>query len=247
MTQQRWSMEVKVGAWVVVGLILFVFFLFAIGDLSTAFQPGYSLRVLFDSANGITDGSPVQYAGVEVGKVQAVRVVYNNENGAPKVELLARLPSTVKVRADDEAAISTFGLLGEKYLEIRPGPGAEPILPPDGQLVGNAPVSTERIMERSNEVLDEFKQALEGLNRFVANPEAGIYFTEALQEARNAAREWKVLAERLNLAMFQAESGQGSLGKLLYTDDLYLRMTAMLDDLRSNPWKLLVKPKSQKQ
>ncbi|MBI4340896.1 MAG: MCE family protein, partial [Candidatus Omnitrophica bacterium] len=243
MAQQRWTMEVKVGTWVVLGLVLFVFFLFAIGDLSTAFQPGYTLRVIFDSANGITDGSPVQYAGVEVGKVQAVRIVYARETGAPKVELLARLPSTVKVHADDEAAISTFGLLGEKYLEIRPGGGGGAILPPDGELVGNPPVSTERIMERSNEVLTEFKQALEGLNRFVANPEAGLYFTEALQEARNAAREWKALAQRLNVAMYQAEAGQGSLGKLLYSDDLYLRMTAMIDDLRAHPWKLLTRPK----
>jgi len=246
MTQQRWTLEVQVGTWVVLGLMLFVFFLFAIGDLSTAFQPGYSLHIIFDSANGITDGSPVQYAGVEVGKVQVVRIVYPKESGVPKVELIARLPSTVKVRSDDEAAISTFGLLGEKYLEIRPGPGSGTFLPPDGELVGNPPVSTERIMERSNEVLTEFKQALQGINRLVGDPSVGIYFNEALVEARDTARQWKILGERFNVAMSYSESGQGSLGKLLFTDDLYLRMTAMVDDLHAHPWKLLARPKSQK-
>lgn len=245
MTQSRWTLEVKVGTWVVLGLVLLICFIFAIGDLSTAFQPGYTLRVIFDSANGITDGSPVQYAGVERGKVQSVDIIYPKDGGTPKVQIAARLPTTVKVRADDEASISTFGLLGEKYLEIRPGSGAGAILGPDGQLVGQPPVSTERIMERSNEVLSEFKQALEGLNRFVANPEAGIYFSEALQEARNAAREWKALAERLNLAMLHAESGQGSLGKIVYSDELYLQMAGMIDDLRAHPWKLLQRPKSK--
>ena len=242
MTQQRWTLEIKVGAWVVLGLVLLIFFIFAIGDLSTFFQPGYDLRVLFDSANGIMEGAPVQYAGVEVGKVQSVRLVYPKDAGSPMVELVARLPTTVKVRADDEAAISTFGLLGEKYLAIRQGLGAGNILGPSGQLVGKPPVSTERIMERSDEVLDEFKQTLQGINKFVADPEAGTYFKEAMMEARDAARNWKMVGERLNITMSQMESGQGSLGKIIYTDALYNQMTDMITDLRTHPWKLLQRP-----
>ena len=244
---QRWTLEVKVGAFIVLGIALLVFFVFAIGDLSTAFQPGYRLRVLFDSANGMTDGSPVQYAGVEVGKVQAVHIIYPKEQPTPKVELLVRLPSHVTVRSDDEASISTFGLLGEKYLEIRPGPGIGAILEPDGQLVGKPPVSTERIIERSNEVLNEFKQTLQGLNSLVADPEARIYLKEALVEARDATRHWKVLGERLNLAMSYAESGQGNLGRLLFDDDLYQRMVSFVDDIHAHPWKLLVRPKKSSQ
>ena len=243
--QQRWTLEVKVGAFVVLGFTLLVIFIFAIGDLSTAFQPGYRLRILFDSANGITDGSPVQYAGVEVGKVQAVQIVYPPDQPSPKVELQARLPSQVRVRADDEASISTFGLLGEKYLEIRPGPGAGPILQPDDVLAGKPPVSTERVIERSNEVLTEFKQTLQGLNSLVGDPEARVYLKEAVQEARDATRNWKALGERLNLAMSYAESGQGSFGKILFDDDLYQRMVLLVDDLREHPWKLLNRSSSK--
>jgi len=247
MAQQRWTIEVKVGAWVVLGLVLLIFFIFAIGDLSTAFQPGYEVRVMFDSANGIMDGSPVQYAGVEVGKVQAVRLVYPKDGTSPKVELIARIPTTVKVRADDEVAISTFGLLGEKYLEIRPGPGAGNFLGPDGQLIGKPPVSTERIMERSNEVLSEFKQTLQSINRLVPDPETGSYLKEALKEASDAATSWKLLGERMNAAMTQVESGKGSLGKILYTDSLHDQMSDMITDLRMHPWKLLQKaPKEER-
>ena len=68
---QRRSLEVTVGFFVIAGLALLIFFVFVIGDLSTMFQPHYRLRVLFDTANGIMDGAPVQYAGVEMGKVDA--------------------------------------------------------------------------------------------------------------------------------------------------------------------------------
>ena len=240
------NLEVMVGGFIVFGVALLIFFVFAIGDLSTAFQPGYRLRVLFDTANGMTNGSPVQYAGVEVGKVQAVQIVYLKDQPVPKVEVMVRLPTHVRVRSDDEASISTFGLLGEKYLQITPGPGAGAPLGPDGQLVGKPPVSTENIMERSNEVLTEFKQTLQGLNTLVADPEARIYLKEALHEARDATRNWRVLGERLNLAMFHTEAGEGSLGRLLYDEDLYQRIVLFVDDLRAHPWKLLVRPKGQK-
>ena len=115
----------------------------------------------------------------------------------------------------------------------------------DGQIVGTPPVSTDLIMQRSNEVLTEFKQTLEGLNSLVGSPEARYYIQETMQEARDATRNWKALGERLNLAMSSVESGEGTLGRLLFDDDLYQRMVVFVDDLRANPWKLLVRPKNK--
>ena len=243
---QRWTLEVRVGSFIVAGVALLIIFIFTIGDISTYFQPGYRLRVLFPSANGITKGSPVQYAGVEVGKIQKVDIVYLPDQITPQVELHVRLPASITVREDDKAAISTFGLLGEKYLEITPGEGRGSIIGPDGRIAGRPPVSTERIIERSDEVLNELKQTLQGINSLVGDAEARIYLKEALQEARDATRNWKAFGERLNLGMTHAESGEGNLGKLLYDEELYNRMLLFVDDLRAHPWKLLAKPKSQK-
>lgn len=240
--RQQMTLEIKVGAFIVTGVALLIFLLFAIGDLATYFQPGYHLRVEFESANGLGEGSPVQYAGVEVGKIERLRIVYPPA-GAARVEIVARLPRHIKIRDDDEAAISTFGLLGEKYLAITPGPGAGALLASGDLLVGKPPVSTELVIERSNEVLSEFKRTLEGLNSLVGDPEARINLRETLQEARDATRNWKLLGQRLNLAMSHVEGGQGSLGRLLYDEELYQRMVAFVDDLRAHPWKLLIRPK----
>ena len=242
---RRWTLEIKVGAFVILGVTLLSVFVFAIGDLSTAFLPSYELRVVFDSANGITGGSPIQYAGVEVGKLQTVRLVPAADQIAPRVELITRLPSYVKVRSDDQASISTFGLLGEKYLQISPGPGLGRVLGPHERLIGQPPVSTELVIQRSNEVLSELKSTLEGINTLVGDPEARVYLKETVREARDATRNWKLLGERLNLAMSYAESGQGNVGKLVFDDDLYLRLSGFVDDLKAHPWKLLVRQPSR--
>ncbi len=120
------------------------------------------------------------------------------------------------------------------------------MLEANGQLVGKPPVSTERIIERSDEVLTEFKRTLEGLNSLVGDPEARIYLKEALQEARDATRNWKNLGERLNIAMSYTESGQGSLGHLLFDDALYQQIVLLVEDIRAHPWKLLIRSKQKK-
>lgn len=243
MANNKWTVEIKVGAFIVGGLSLLIIFIFVIGDISTAFQPGYQLRVVFPTANGITEGSPVQYAGVEVGKVQEVSIVQIPDRPVPQVELSVRLPSYISVRVDDNAAISTFGLLGEKYLALEPGPGAGPIVPPGGQLLGEPPISTEEVIERSSEVLTMLKSTLEGINNVVGDPESRVYLKEAMQEARDATRQWKTLGERLNLAMMYIESGEGNLGRFIYRDDLYRQTETFVEELRANPWKLLVRPR----
>ena len=237
-------MEIKVGAFIVTGLILLGVFLFAIGDLGSYFQPGYTVRVRFGSANGIGKGSPVQYAGVEVGKIEGVNLI--TVEGRPQVELLVRLPTTVVIRRGDQAAISTFGLLGEKYLEITPDDEPAEPLPSGDVLAGKPPVSTDQVIERSNEVLSELKQTLAGLNSLVGDREARVYVQETLQEARDATRNWRLFAERMNAAMAHVENGQGSVGKILFDETLYLKLLAFIDDLQQHPWKLLVRPKDKK-
>lgn len=247
MATQRWTLEVRVGFWILLGLILAVIFIFAIGDLSTYFRPGYQLRVLFSSANGISKGAPVQYAGVEVGKIQAVEIVRLPNDPRPQVELVVRLPKTITVRQDDRASISTFGLLGEKYLGITPGPGKGEILGLDGQLVGETPVSMEHLIQRSDEVMMQLQQILGGINSLVGDAESRVYLREALQEARDATRQWRALGERLNLTLSSMESGKGTLGKFLYDDQLYDSAVLFVEELRANPWKLLARPKRSRE
>ncbi len=245
---RRWSLEIKVGAFVVLGLVLLIVFIAAIGDWSMVFQPGYRLLVVFDSANGIIAGSPVQYAGCKVGKVEQVNIIEPaGPLSIPKIRVIMWLPESIQVYSDDEASISvsTFAL-GEKFLSITPGPRQGRLLGPNEEMAGQPPVSIEVTIQRSNEVLTEFKQTLEGLNSLVGDPEARIYLKEALLEARDATRNWKAFGERLNLAMSHAESGEGNLGKFLYDDELYQQAIEFMQDLRAHPWKLLAQPRKQK-
>lgn len=77
---------------------------------------GYLLGARFNRADGIAVGSDVRLSGVSVGKVV-------KQTLAPdfRAVLTLRIASNVKLTADTAAAIHTDGLLGAKYIELKPG------------------------------------------------------------------------------------------------------------------------------
>ncbi|MCE5340360.1 MAG: MlaD family protein [Planctomycetaceae bacterium] len=74
-----------VGAFVIVGLCVFVYMVFLFGELPvvTAKYTSYSVRVLFPNAPGVEESTPVQYCGYPIGKVTHVSppARYRNPDG----------------------------------------------------------------------------------------------------------------------------------------------------------------------
>jgi phospholipid/cholesterol/gamma-HCH transport system substrate-binding protein len=172
--------------------------------------------------------------------------VIDGADMTPDVEIVLRLPQSVVVRSEDQAQISTFGLLGEKFIEIIPGRQSSPPLPAGGALRGKPPVSMDQVIERSNKVLTDLERMLSGINSFVEDPEARSNLRQAISELRDAAKGWKDLNLRLHEAMTHVQAGQGNLGKLLYDEGLYTNLNDFVTDIRAHPWKLLVRPKEKK-
>lgn len=91
-------------------------------------EAGYLLAARFSRADGIAVGSDVRLSGVSVGKVVEQRL-------APdfRAVLTLRIAANVKLSADSAAAIQTDGLLGAKYIELKPG-GDDMVLSPGQEI-----------------------------------------------------------------------------------------------------------------
>ena len=74
--QSRYSADdVKIGVLVTVSAVLLLTLVAVTSDLGRYFRPKRTLRVLFRHVVGLKKNSPVNYSGVEVGRVKSVRVV----------------------------------------------------------------------------------------------------------------------------------------------------------------------------
>lgn len=83
----------------------------------------YDLRASFQSAEGISVGTDVRLAGVKVGTVSALSL----NPTTFYADATLSLQSAVQLPSDSAALVSSEGLLGGSFVELRPG-GMEDVL-----------------------------------------------------------------------------------------------------------------------
>ena len=82
---------------------------------------------VFPTVAGLREGATVEIAGVQVGRVQDIKLA----DYAAAVTL--RIDKQVQLQEDAIASIRTRGLIGEKYVRITPG-GSDRLLTAGGRL-----------------------------------------------------------------------------------------------------------------
>lgn len=184
----------KVGLFVVVGLTVASVLILALRDWRVL-RSGYELKLQFESAGGLLVGAPVKYAGVEVGEVIAIRFLHLSEERR-HAEVVIWLPQDLVVRSDDEAWIGMLGLLGEKYVEILPGPGRGRILQPGEVMIGAGAISELALARQMSETLAQAQLTLETAQSVLNDVELLRRLEETAERAARLADRAEETAQR---------------------------------------------------
>ncbi|MFA4981268.1 MAG: MlaD family protein [Candidatus Omnitrophota bacterium] len=158
------TFELKVGIFILIGIAILFLIVFSIGDINFS-KNGYLIKVTFNFASGIGPAAPVRLAGVGVGQVQGIKVVYDEAAKQTKAELTVWIQEGTHIEEDAVATINTLGLLGEKYLEIVPGTIGKPLVQNDGMLIGKDPVPMEKITENLASLSDSVRTIVDKLKK----------------------------------------------------------------------------------
>jgi phospholipid/cholesterol/gamma-HCH transport system substrate-binding protein len=154
------SSEAKVGLFVLVGLLILGYMSFQVGKQSFGSKSGYTLEVTFDNVAGLDRDASVQIAGVEVGRVESIRL----EGGKALVRL--RIGANVKLEKDAIAAIKTHGILGEKYVELHPGTPGAAILAPGEQITQTErQADIDRLLNQLSLIAEDVRGVTSSLNQ----------------------------------------------------------------------------------
>lgn len=159
------SIEVKVGALILVAVGLLAAFVIVMGGVN--FQPTYTIYVDFDNPGGLQSGSPVKIAGVKIGKIVELQYRGGTTNPATGVrEPLVRVKTSIEKRYQDGIRdnstfyVTTQGVLGEQYLQIDPGSGDRPVLGDGAVVRGLDPPRLDLLLSESYELLHTGVKAL---------------------------------------------------------------------------------------
>lgn len=219
----RSTTEIKVGLFVIGGLLLLIYMTATVGNWSFGRDKGYRVSVRFDSAAGLLKDSPVKVLGVTKGRVESLGIDGN------KALVTLRLPRELNLPDDSLVYVRSEGLLGERYIEVKPGSRGRPAVKDGGELLQGAPPAdldqlfaelssvaagiknlTQIITQAGGDGTSEGQQKT-GLSSIISNLEA-------------TSRSLKNVAQGL-------ERGEGTLGKLITDETVYNELEKTLSDI----------------
>ncbi len=136
------SSAFKVGIVATLGLVLLAWLVWKIEDINPFRDEGKRVDASFTSVAGLDDKSAVRVAGVRVGRVDGIRL----QGTRALVTLLLEKP--VPLTQGASARIANMGLLGDKYVELVPGPPGAPALAEGAVLPGITPPGFDEAMAK---------------------------------------------------------------------------------------------------
>lgn len=153
--------EAKTGILVLVCVIVLAVLILKVGNF-TLLQKGYTLKAKLHYTAGVKKHAPVRLSGVDVGEVKEINILYGDET---IIELVLWLQDGVKIKADSKAYVTTLGLMGEKYIEIKVGTGAAGYVKDGDAIEGQDPVRLEELVEMGTKVGGDVSQMAKDISR----------------------------------------------------------------------------------
>jgi phospholipid/cholesterol/gamma-HCH transport system substrate-binding protein len=124
------SIETIVGIFVVVGILCLAYLSVKLGKMELLGGNYYELSADFTSVSGLKAGASVEIAGVEVGRVDRIEL---DPARGDLAKVLMRIQSGIKLTDDSIASIRTRGIIGDKFILIKPG-GSDKLLTDGGRI-----------------------------------------------------------------------------------------------------------------
>ncbi|MEJ5376833.1 MAG: MlaD family protein [bacterium] len=172
--------EVRSGILILVSAVILAVGIFLISDIRSFWEHKREIVVLFKYADGISKGSPVWYAGMEVGEVTKVALASERED---RIALSLRVEPQVRVRRDSRAYIRSLGMMGAKYVELSPGSPEAAELQPGEWLEGETPVSMSEILETGQRIARGLEETLGEIQGMIREIRAGGGIPQTVQSA----------------------------------------------------------------
>lgn len=119
------KLELGVGLFVLLGLAALVYLTVKLGAGEFVGGDTYEVEARFANTGGLNTGALVMLAGVNVGRVEGIRL--DPADYSAIVDLKIR--SGVLLPADTMASIKTSGLIGDKFIALAPGADEELLEP----------------------------------------------------------------------------------------------------------------------
>jgi len=207
------TLEKIIVFFVLLALVFIFLIFFFVGRKKGMFEQDYRIKTLLNEGYGLTPGTVVKLAGIEVGTVESVG--FNPEN---KIEVAMKIRKKFqqKIRSNSIVSISREGLAGEKFLNITLGSVDSSVLEDGNRILARTAVEI-------SDLADKITPTIENIEKISSN------LIEITEKLASPTGELATTLRSIQDITTDLKQGKGSLGSLIRDDKkLYKDIEAIL-------------------
>lgn len=235
--------NLKLGIFVLTGLVLLILFLYMLGRNQSIFSKRFEIKAHFENVSGLISGNNVRVSGIVVGIVEAVQLVNDT-----LVVVTIALDDNMRqvIRKNATANIGTDGLIGNRVVNLVPVREPAPLIEPGDVLQGQKDISTEemlRTLDKTNKnvlvISEGLIQTIERINKStqlaaLLNDESlSRNLRAALLNLHNASASASETMTDLHGVVGDVRAGKGSVGALLRDTSLAFELNEVVGKLQA--------------
>lgn len=155
------------------------------------FTRGYTVRVHFTSIGDLNKGSPVRRAGIKVGSVTGIEPAADETS----INVTITFEAGKIARTGDRFALVSKGILGDMYIEQKPGPKDAPLVA-EGQLFEGIPSFniTELLTGDTMGMVTDLAASLKGVMEILKNNQDSL--ESSIKDIARTARNVRIVTDR---------------------------------------------------
>ena len=160
------GLELKVGAFVLVGLGVLAALLVQFGRIGEGFQHYYGVLVKFPDASGLLKGSDVLLAGAKIGNVSGGPRLAESGQG---VEVPLRIFEFVKIPAGSRFTVGSSGLLGDRFVAVTvPKQITQEFIPRNSVIEGTRETGIDDLTKEGGLLVTDLRTAVQNVNTAIS-------------------------------------------------------------------------------
>lgn len=199
----------RVGAFVVLTLVVLVAVVGLLGRSRSLFSRKALLHTSFDNISGLVVGAPVRLGGVDIGTVQSIRFDRDLQIKKVRVALSVQSKYLERIRLDSTARLSSKGLLGDMIINISVGSQDAPPLKSGDTLISQESDGLAEVTQSVQDGISELRTLVET----VENRLQGVLSEEVTRDLKRTVHAAANVMEHI-------EKGNGLVHDVLYKPEL---------------------------
>ena len=248
MARQKLDTEIKVGLFVLTGLILTMLSIILLSGTGDWFTSNRKYAAHFSNVEGLITGAKVILSGVNVGTIESVEL--DPDKHDIRVSFTVSQKASRWVRQDSSVEIATQGVLGDKFISIKAGSANLPELPDGAVLNSQTPRDLGQFINKGDALMGVLNRIASNLDRIFSNFETDqrseVFFKSIASAAKNLSDttvklnqqmndiQIKNAVSQLNQIFEKLNNGTGTLGALINDPSLYDEIRAVVGGVNRN-------------